>query len=296
MAELSISARKQARTLRQQLQRGQSGIALSGARMRRVKSLADLQAWCDAQGIGVPLRADGGWRFDHATLRQLEQALTDLGLTPLDEAPATSRIGRLRQGAQEHKTLGEAPLQHRIQCSMAATDRLLPVTRLPARWVLDMDWRDIDLAAFDGLLVVENVDVFYACGSADWPLAANLSNHLIVYRGHDYRRRGVKALQQAWQPGRPHIYFGDLDPKGVSIALHEGYSHMLLPPLEQFRHKASTLHAPARQEAYQRQLVATLKQLTTQHPLSRYLQQLVRGRGLLQQAMLDMQLVPVALG
>src|SRR5699024_4768771 len=106
---------------------------------------------------------DGGWRFDQSDLAQLQQALAALGLAPLGSAAADTRIGRLRQGAQEHKTLGEAPLEHRILCSLRLAAAPVATTKTPARWVLDMDWRALDTSAYAGLLVVENADVFYAC-------------------------------------------------------------------------------------------------------------------------------------
>lgn len=292
--ELSLAARKQALRLARELRRGTPVVSFAGADLRRKKSLADLQAWCDAQGIGQPLRADGGWRFDPDTLKQLEQALQTLGLAPLDAAPAATRIGRLRQGAQEYKTLGEAPLQHRVLTSHALVVDPVPVNGAPARWVLDMDWRQLDLDFWDGLLVVENADVFYACGSADWPLPDALAGHLVVYRGHDHRAQGLRGLQQAWGRRAPQVYFGDIDPKGMSIALNEGYSHVLLPPFEQFARQASPFHAPAKQEASQRRLARLAPSIPAEHPLKAYMQVLIDGKGLLQQAVLQLPLTPTA--
>lgn len=293
MPGLSTAARKQAEKLWRELQRGHTVITLSGNDMRRRKSLSQLQQWCDGQGIGPPLRGDGGWRFDHDTLRQLEQALASLGLAPLDAEPAATRIGRLRQGAQELKTLGEAPLQHRVLCSFRLPDSPVAVTHAPARWVLDMDWRQLDLRGYTGLLVVENADVFYACDTPDWPLPPEFENHLVTYRGHDHRAKGLKALQQAWRDA-PQIYFGDVDPKGMSIALQEGYSHVLLPTLAEFQRAATVLHAPAAQERSQRALAAGLAGWRADHPLWPYLEHLTAGRGLLQQALLQMPLTLVA--
>jgi len=292
VAELTPGARKQAHRLRRELLRGQPIITFSGRDMRRRKSLAQLQQWCDEQGIGAPLRPDGGWSVDHDTLQQLEQALQALGLAPLDAELAATRIGRLQQGAQEFKTLGEAPLQHRLLCSFRLAHHPVAVRNPPARWVLDIDWRQLDLNDYAGLLVIENADVFYTCGSADWPLPGRFENHLVAYRGHDHRAQGLKALQQAWH-GIPQIYFGDVDPKGLSIALQEGYSHVLLPALTEFQRAATALHAPAAQEPSQRWLAAHSSSLPITHPLHGYMRILVSGRGLLQQAAVSMPMVSI---
>jgi len=295
MVELSIGARKQAVKLQARLRRGEAVVLLSGTDMGRRKGLAQLQRWCDEQGIGQPRRSDGGWRFDEDTLQQLQQALHILDLAPLDSTPATTRIGRVQQGAQEYKTLGEAPLAQRILCSFRLASEPVATTQIPPRWVLDMDWRHIDTSAYAGLLVVENADVFYACDTPDWPLPNALTHYLVAYRGHDYRAKGLKALQQTWRDV-PQIYFGDVDPKGMRIALQEGYSHVLLPVLGQFRRAATARHAPVAQETSQRWLAARLTSQSATAPLCAYLRVLVDGKGLLQQAMVRMPLtiVPIA--
>lgn len=291
-AKLTSGARKQAQQLQRRLRRGQPAIMLSSRDMGRLKSLAELQAWCDEQGIGPSLRADGGWRFDHDMLRQIEQALHSLALAPLDAQLAETRIGRLQQGVQEYKTLGEAPLQHRILCSHRLQDSPVATIQTPERWILDMDWRQIDLSAYDGLLVVENADVFYACGTVDWLLDSEFAGYLVAYRGHDHRSKGLKELQRAWGDA-PQVYFGDIDPKGLSIALQEGYSHVLLPSFAQFADSATAFHAPAEQESNQRDLADRQISLPGNHPLRAYLQVLVDGRGLRQQSVLDMALALV---
>ena len=292
---LSPGARQQAEKIRNALHSGRSKIQFSARQMQR-PALRALQRWCDAQGIGASLRPDGAWLVNAADWRQLEQALQRLGLRPLDEVAATTRIARLRQGAEEHKGLGEQPLTHRILCSQPIAPPPLPIknTSASARWAIDMDWRQLDLSAFDGLLVVENADVFYACGSADWQLPDGFGRFLVTYRGHAYRAHGLKALQRAWPTEQPQVYFGDVDPPGLRIALTEGYTHLLLPEFAAFRRAATRAHVPAKQNQALRWLQTTaLPAYSGAHPLTPYLRILAEGRGLLQQAALHGPLVQV---
>lgn len=294
--ELSLAARQQAEKIRSAIRSGQTRILFS-ARQMRGKPLRALQVWCDGQGLGPPLRPDGGWHFSAGDLPGLELAIAQLGLRPLGTAAADTRIARLQQGAEEHKRLAGSPLEHRILCSQSLDQAPLPVREAPSRWIIDIDWRQLHLPAFAGLLVVENADVFYACGSADWPLPDSLRDFLVTYRGHDYRSHGLKQLQHAWLPEHgPQVYFGDIDPQGMAIGLREGYTHLLLPSVTDFRRLASSWQAPARQsDALQWLQTHGQSSLAADHPLQPYLHVLAHGRGVLQQAVLQTRLHLIAI-
>jgi len=60
--------------------------------------------------------------------------------------------------------------------------------------------------------------------------------------------KGCKALKTAWlKQNKPAIYFGDFDAKGVSIALNEGYSAILLPDFATLQQHASPAMLPDKQ-------------------------------------------------
>lgn len=291
---LTLAARQQAEKLRRMLRSGEPRVRFTPRQMRG-PAMQALQRWCDAQGVGTSLGADGGWQFTAADLRRFEEALDALALRPLNADAASTRIGRLRQGAEEHKSLGEQPLAHRILCSQPIAHPSLPMRSPPARWALDVDWRRLDLTAFAGLLVVENADVFYACGSTDWPLPQGLERFLVVYRGHHGYAHGLKLLRAQWPAGSRQIYFGDTDPAGLRIGLDGRYTHLLLPEITAFRQAATSTHVPAAQVPAQQWLqTRALPAYPSDHPLNPYLHIVAAGRGLLQQAALQLPLTAIS--
>lgn len=139
------------------------------------------------------------------------------------------------------------------------------------------------LDRFNGLLVVENLDSFYLLEQSVWPELQSAQT-LVVYRGHGQEARGCKHLKQRWQgSGKPLVYYGDFDAKGMSIALHEGYNQLLLPSADFLLQQASDLHQPAAQLPYQQSLQQHRDQLPTNHPLQPLLEIQLQQKGLKQQ-------------
>lgn len=155
---------------------------------------------------------------------------------------------------QEIKSLGIRPRQHRVLIYLTESVRSSQNIQVQ---VADSDWQDIDLTAFDVLLVVENLDCFYQLDRFALP-TTDFNSPLIIYRGDRMYSKGSSTLKKAWRGTRkPAYYFGDFDPKGVSIALHEGYQAMLLPSIAEVRQSASVAMFPDKQLKFLSQVTNT---------------------------------------
>lgn len=158
-----------------------------------------------------------------------------------DDILMKSRIESAQLSDQEIKTAGIRPQQHRVLIRLYQS--IVNELGLTID-VIDTDWRTISLTQFDVLLVVENQDCFYDLTLFDYS-QCGFRSPLIVYRGDRVFSRGAAALKQRWlQAGRTAIYFGDFDPKGVSIAKNEGYHFMLLPSPEVVLETSSVVMFP----------------------------------------------------
>ncbi|EAO9158126.1 hypothetical protein AA14_25610 [Salmonella enterica] len=143
-----------------------------------------------------------------------------------DDLSLKSRIESAQLSDQEIKTAGVRPQQHRVLLHL--NQPLVNELGMTIE-VVDMDWRNIKLTQFDVLIVVENQDCFYHLALFDYS-RCDFHSPLIIYRGDRAYSKGAVALKHCWlKTGKTAIYFGDFDPKGISIAMNEGYQLMLLP-------------------------------------------------------------------
>ena len=143
-----------------------------------------------------------------------------------DDISIKTRIESAQLNDQEIKTAGIRPQQNRV---LIRLNRSLVNELGMTIDVVDVDWRNLMLMQFDVLIVVENQDCFYHLELFDYS-KCDFHSPLIIYRGDKTYSKGAAALKSLWlKTDRPAIYFGDFDPKGVSIAKNEGYHFMLLP-------------------------------------------------------------------
>ncbi|MDX7998956.1 hypothetical protein FE394_07040 [Xenorhabdus sp. Reich] len=160
------------------------------------------------------------------------------------ELQTKSRIESALLSDQEIKTAGIRPRQQRVLIHLTSpvfNDQNMKIQ------VSDTNWQDIPLSQFDVLIVVENSDCFYYLDLFKFSLH-NFHSPLIVYRGDKIYGQATTKLKDKWlEMNKPAIYFGDFDPKGVSIAMHEGYEAMLLPSLDVVRKTASVAMFPDNQ-------------------------------------------------
>lgn len=282
---LSSGARKMLRGIQQKLK-----TQLQIDKPLSSPTLQEILAWCREYQLHEGGRCGSKhFTFDALFLKQIEKTLQQLGQQPLvSDSQLLTREDQAASGLDEYKQQGEKPREQRILVNLPSRDET-SVTELllqsPARLVLDLDWRQLDLTPFTQLLVIENLDSFYSYAEGGYGLPEQLGQALMVYRGDQLYAAGLKQLKNCWRDtGKPCIYLGDFDAKGVNIALNEGYSHLLLPPLAFLKNKAAALHQPEQQLLYQKSLRQKLQQLPTSHPLVAYLRLLVNEqRGLKQQ-------------
>ncbi|HFT3435810.1 TPA: Wadjet anti-phage system protein JetD domain-containing protein [Klebsiella variicola] len=169
-----------------------------------------------------------------------------------DDLSLKSRIESAQLSDQEIKTAGVRPQQHRVLLHL--NQPLVNELGVTIE-VVDTDWRNITLTQFDVLIVVENQDCFYHLALFDYS-RCDFRSPLIIYRGDRAYSKGAVALKSCWlKTGKTAIYFGDFDPKGVSIAMNEGYHFMLLPSPDAVIKKSSPVMFPDAQLKFLPQLL-----------------------------------------
>ncbi|NLU17678.1 MAG: hypothetical protein GXW94_18260 [Serratia liquefaciens] len=189
-----------------------------------------------------------------------------------------NRLENAMRSDQEIKNLGIKPRQHRVLIYL--TDPVFCSKNIQVQ-VVDSEWQDINLVGFDVLLVVENLDCFYQLNKFVLP-TDDFHSPLIIYRGDKIYGKGSSTLKKSWrETGKPAYYFGDFDPKGVSIALHEGFQAMLLPSLTEVMQTASVAMFPDAQLKFLSKIANT----EVNDSFGDYLALLLAHKGLRQQKM-----------
>ncbi|MBY6031388.1 hypothetical protein KUV41_18665 [Halomonas sp. DP8Y7-1] len=256
-------------------------------RTRSMKAIRAIEAWCEAHDVEL---GDYRWgnmlRFDRRLLATIDATLESLDQPRLGQSlSGLSTREQAKFGSKEDKYVREPPRRYRVLVSVPATPRVgFP---LCVREALDVDGRKLELAAFDALVQVENLDSHYDLNVMQEELGG-FANPLVVYRGDSAYRQGFDQLAAAWAQGfdepRPHLYLGDFDAAGVREALSSGASHLLLPPLDWLAQRATPDHQLAEQLPRHEGLIHHLESLPAGHPLRDYLALILdEQRGLLQQ-------------
>ncbi len=251
---------------------------------RRGQWVEDVVAWCRQQDIDLGRRLSSqALRFDAELLAQINDVLESARLAPLSRSlSGLTSSAQAKEGVEEDKATREGPRARRVLVSFPPQ----PTTGLAnePRAIRDVDVMGLKLSAFSALIQVENLDSFYAF-SPVIPALNGYSNPLVVYRGDSHYGGGFALLAEAWRKTRrTHIYAGDFDVKGVTLALDSHATHLLLPTIEWLTQNATPLHVPAEQFPYQRRLRKQLAALPSGHPLRGYLTLLLeKQRGLKQQ-------------
>lgn len=207
------------------------------------KIVTQVLRWCSALDL-IPANSMSlpEFLFTRTLLNKISEAQQRLKQANFrDDLNLNNRIESAQLSDQEIKTAGVRPQQHRVllHLNQPLGNKLGMTVE-----VVDMDWRNITLTQFDVLIVVENQDCFYELALFDYS-QCNFYSPLIIYRGDRAYSKGVVELKRCWlNTGKIAIYFGDFDPKGVSIAKNEGYHFMLLPSLEVVIKKSSSVMFP----------------------------------------------------
>lgn len=258
--------------------------------------VADFIHWCDEQHIELgPRLRHQSLCFDRALIQQVSEALRSQRLTTIEQwQSGLTSAAQAEQGVNEDKSNREGPRAQRVLVNIPAS----PPAWLSSqqRSMHDVDWRDITLEQCDVLIQVENLDSFYAF-SPQMEVLSDYKQPLVVYRGDSHYGGGFAQLLSAWsKTRRPHIYSGDFDVKGVTLALDSNATHLLLPTIEWLTQNATPLHVPAEQFPYQRRLRKHLAALSSAHPLRDYLILLLEKQRGLKQQWFEGAVVLVALG
>ncbi|WP_299316832.1 hypothetical protein [uncultured Halomonas sp.] len=266
---------------------------------RRGRAVDEIVAWLDEQHLDPGPRLSHAWlRLDRELLAQIDEALALSGEAPLSvDLTGMSSLEQALHGNPEEKGGREKPREYRVLASLPA-GAPRPGIAADAREVLDLDRRRLDLAAFEVLVQVENLDSFYAL-PAELPPLASWTRPLLLYRGDKHYGGGFADLAREWvASGRPHLYLGDFDARGVGIALESGATHLLLPPLALLGRHANAEHQPPEQQPFQPALRDHAAGLPAGHPLAACLAILLgEQRGLRQQWFGDLaalEAVPLA--
>jgi hypothetical protein len=256
----------------------------------------DVVAWCHQHDIDLATRINGKTlRFDAALLAQINDVLESARLAPLGRSlSGLSSSAQAKEGVEEDKATRESPRARRVLVSFPPQ----PIAGLAIepRAIRDVDVLGLKLSAFTALIQVENLDSFYEF-SPELPALSGYANTLVVYRGDSHYGGGFALLAEAWhKTRRTHIYAGDFDVKGVTLALDSNATHLLLPAFEWLSQNATPLHVPAEQFPYQRRLRKHLAALPAAHPLRDYLTLLLEKQKGLKQQWFGGAMVCVALG
>lgn len=244
----------------------------------------DVVAWCHQHDIDLATRINSkALRFDAALLAQINDVLESARLAPLGRSlSGLTSSAQAKEGVEEDKATRESPRARRILVSFPP--QAIAGLATEPRAIRDVDVLGLKLSAFSALIQVENLDSFYEF-STELPALSGYTNPLVVYRGDSHYGGGFALLAEAWhKTRRTHIYAGDFDVKGITLALDSHATHLLLPDIEWLTQSATPLHVPAEQFPYQRRLRKHLAALPSAHPLREYLMLLLeKQRGLKQQ-------------
>ncbi|WFE71012.1 hypothetical protein P8S55_14655 [Halomonas sp. M1] len=244
----------------------------------------DVVAWCHQHDIDLATRINSKTlRFDAALLAQIDDVLESARIAPVGRSlSGLTSTAQAKEGVEEDKATRESPRARRVLVSFPPQ----PIAGLATeqRAIRDVDVLGLKLSAFSALIQVENLDSFYEF-SPDISALSGYINPLVVYRGDSHYGGGFALLAEAWhKTRRTHIYAGDFDVKGVTLALDSNATHLLLPTIEWLTQNSTPLHVPAEQFPYQRRLRKHLAGLPSAHPLRGYLTLLLENhRGLKQQ-------------
>lgn len=257
--DLSTTEREQLRKLQKELQAAIAAGREATVRWPLRSVNKQVLTWCVNQDLVAASAVHGSvFHVDKRLLSAIEHRLALLGYAPLSANLATSSLAQAQLGAAEHKAVRENPRSHRVLRYLGNQpqweERLGEAAN---NVVLDVDQRSLNLTEFTALVVVENLDCFYALADFQLPLSALAAGTaLLVYRGDSHYGSASKTLIARWQAAAlgPLGYFGDLDPKGLQIALCGGFSHIAVPELAWFVANATAGGYPAKQVTIARSL------------------------------------------
>lgn len=170
-----------------------------------------------------------------------------------------SRSDRLVAGTPHEKAGGGAVKKGRISVKTLPGQVLYlggQAIRLPERCHVDTDWQVVynRPGLHDGILLVENYEVFNDIHLVALTLATGIENPIVVYRGdkEESRLDNVKAFLSAMS--LPVLAFVDMDPQGLLVALSCPRLVGVLAPCKDDLERVLGSPALSRPDLYRKQL------------------------------------------
>lgn len=242
MEDLTLAQRNQLLRIRQKMGESESTLVSVNDTMRSIVAWAQ-QNYIDTDNMHVGKRV----RFTKQWFQQVERALVACHFQALVKSVDGDRVDSAHQGDTEHKGRSDSPRRQRVL--LATRDGVglgIQYTRDVPQWlVVDEDYRNIQLEAFDHLIMVENLTVFYRLHelAITWPPRA-----LIVYRGDRFYHSGFKRLLHVWKAtGRTKYGLVDLDAFSIKMLQRYDFEYVAVPTLERFKALSAEAHLPAKQ-------------------------------------------------
>ena len=109
---------------------------------------------------------------------------------------------------------------------------------LPAQAGLWLDYRNIDIARYERIIIVENLEAFIFWSEFNTP--ESIVGALVLYRGHDISAKAVQQFLTELSDTFHITVFSDPDPSGLKIILDTPYVSSALIPENVSRLKPQT--------------------------------------------------------
>jgi hypothetical protein len=285
--DLSGTAR---RMLRRQAEKANVVLVVS----LTTKSGKEIHQYCENQCIiGKQLDSGRSFSLSRQQLQEIDHRLVEDGYASIyTDFSALDRKQASELDVDEKKA-GIKPTEFHllIVCDDFASKNALNnghySRSLQWQFNVEVNAMYLDLSAYRYLVVVENRDSFNTWFQYD---TDDTMSPLVVYRGDNrLHTKAVELIIKRWQNEKSEqslLYFGDLDIKGLSIAMEKPYGGLLLPSIDYIQRYASSAHFPPEQEKF----IASVEQQcpTEWSDLLNFLTQ--KRAGLRQQRMYDTKL------
>ena len=200
------------------------------ARKSKVKMAKIWRAIYDEFAIGrLEVEGTQAWLyFDVADREKLRSVcLASTGEDPLHQAMQGSRTER--EGYNE-KWATESIQRYMVYCTSFKQAIYVNggVFNLPLQAGLWLDYRNIDVAHYERLIIVENLEAFIFWSEFNVP--ESMAGALVLYRGHDISAGAVQRFLMALPDTLDITVFSDPDPSGLKIILDTPHVSSALVP------------------------------------------------------------------
>lgn len=245
---LSPKARQVLRTLYREL------LQVDVVKKKRTRYINEVLDWCHQADLvrSSELQSEHFY-FRKGLIERVEDLLAATQAGSIKEGIHGDRLQQALITNAEHKGVGDKPKEHRVLLAFPKSEIGLPAgfsfSEHAQDWVyLDALPEQINLQRFKELVIVENLDCFYKLHRFQLSFS---TDSLIIYRGDSDFGAGVARMRKDWlETGKPLKLFADLDPKSMHEALTSGYTHLAVPALLEFLHKATKAQWRDEQVAY----------------------------------------------